>query len=550
MIENSEFRSADDCKPPTKQCSYHNKKKVKGVHLTAPPHFLTKNPNVMNPKMGLIAGLIVAGTTVYLTEFNDSVQKESAKKSTIAVPAQLVTLEQKLSGQKSVDSLLASLGDRKQTFFLDGVNGKQIAGKNGTICLFPDSAFIRPDGTFATGDIKIELIECYNLKNILAAQLSTTSKNDLIETAGMINVVATENGKALRIAPGKNYTLQFPRQEQNDFVLFTGERSAQGIMDWTLIEDTKKPVELQSSKSNVITELDKNPFKNSDFIEIRHSYMRKHLGIITLDDHFRWKLQNGQNFSEYYLSNFNPSLEMVQDFHSNNLTCEITFKVNADGEVIQSYISKTSYTDWDQSLLQFVQSLPPLQVDLVMPTYVYDHDIKLEFARGMKTVTEGFVGNYRKLNQWESGGQIANVNSTDLNYYIFNISELGWINCDRFTDEKDLVDFQVQASNIDSCKMSLIFDDMNSIIAGIPNGEYVVFKNVPKNKKVRIFALKCMNGAATLCNQPAVVNDKKPVTVSNFQPFTLKQLDETLRACEFGPSKKNQAKSPSTSVEI
>ena len=405
MIENNEFRSADDGKPPTQECSYHNKRKVMGVHSTAPPHFLTKNPNVMNPKMGLIAGLIVAGTTVYFTELNESVQKERAEKSAVSVPAPLAALEQKIAGQKTVDSLLNTLGDRKQTFYLDGVKGKQIAGKNGTVCLFPDSAFIRPDGTFATGDIKIELLECYDLKNILAAQLSTTSKNDLIETAGMINVVATENGKALRIAPGKNYTLQFPRQEQNDFVLFTGERSPQGIMDWTLIEDSKVPVELQSSKSNIITELDKNPFKNSDFIEIRHSYMRKHLGIITLDDHFRWKLQNGQNFSEYYLSNFNPSLEMVQDFHSNNLSCEITFNVNADGEVIQSYISKTSYTDWDQSLLQFVQSLPPLQVDLVMPTYVYDHDIKLEFARGMKTVTQGFVDGYRKMNNWEKEGQ-------------------------------------------------------------------------------------------------------------------------------------------------
>lgn len=504
----------------------------------------------MNPKMGLIAGLIVASTTVYLTEINDSVQKESAKKSTVVIPTQLVILEQKLSGQKSVDSLLATLGDRKQTFFLDGVKSKQIEGKNGTVCLFPDSAFIRPDGTFATGNIKIELLECYDLKNILAAQLSTTSKNDLIETAGMINVVATENGKALRIAPGKNYTLQFPRQEKNDFVLFTGERSPQGIMDWTLIEDSSKPVELRSSQTNVIAELDKTPFKNSDFIEIRHSYMRKHLGKITLDDHFRWKLQNGQNFSEYYLSNFNPSLEMVQDFHSNNLSCEITFKVNADGEVIQSYISKTSYTDWDQSLLQFVQSLPALRVDLVMPTYVYDHDIKLEFARGMKSVTQSFVDGYRKMNNYKNEGQLANVNSTDLNYYIFNVSELGWINCDRFTNEETLVDFKVKTSDVDSCKMSLIFDDMNSIVAGIPDGEYVVFNDVPNNKKVRIFALKCINGAATLCNQPAVINEKKPVAISNFQPFTLKQLDETLKACEFGPSKKNEPVLPSSILQI
>lgn len=491
----------------------------------------------MKPKMGLIAGLIVAGATLYFAEFNNSVNTAQNSSTVPSTDAPSDALETAIlntpSENNSLNAAFSSMLDKKQSFVINGSREAVIQGKNGTICSFTDSTFMRADGSVVTGAITLELLECYDLKNILGAQLSTTSQDKIIETAGMINLVAYENGKPLTIRPGKNYMLQFPRQKQNDFVLFTGERTPQGIMDWTLIPDENKPVELLSSKMNIADSAAKEVFKEGDFIEIRHSYMRKHLGIITKDDHFRWRLKDGQYFNDYYVANFNPSLEMIKDFKSRNLTCEITFKVNDQGEVIQSYISKTSYTDWDEVLLSFVQNLPDLQIDLMMPKYDYDHDIKLEFSRGLIQSSQAFVEIYRRKNKWAENGVLTSVNVSDLNYYTFNTSKLGWINCDRFTNSGEtLVDFQVKTSDVDSCNMSLIFDDMNSVLKGVSDGSVITFHNVPLNKSVRIFAVKCVNGSPTMCSQKAITTDEKTIAVDRFIPFSLKDLDKMLSPVE------------------
>ena len=79
------------------------------------------------------------------------------------------------------------------------------------------------------------------------------------------------------------------------------------------------------------------------------------VGKITKEDHFTWNLKTGESLNEYYLANANPPLEMVNDFFEKNLSCEITFKVNRDGEIIQTYISQSSYTPWDSQLNDFVK---------------------------------------------------------------------------------------------------------------------------------------------------------------------------------------------------
>ena len=78
----------------------------------------------------------------------------------------------------------------------------------------------------------------------------------------------------------------------------------------------------------------------------------------------------------------------------------------------------------------------------------------------------------------------------------------------------------------------MIFDDMRSILKGQSDGTYVTFNNVPKDKSVRIVAIKCINGTPTLCSKKAVIDEKKPAVLDRFVPFTLKELDKTLTALE------------------
>jgi hypothetical protein len=87
---------------------------------------------------------------------------------------------------------------------------------------------------------------------------------------------------------------------------------------------------------------------------------------------------------------------------------------------------------------------------------------------------------------------IKNINDAELNYYIFSVSNLGWINCDRFTEEKELTDFIVNAPG-NAVQVKMIFSDINSVLKAKGENDRYSFTGVPKNRTVTIFALKREN---------------------------------------------------------
>lgn len=70
---------------------------------------------------------------------------------------------------------------------------------------------------------------------------------------------------------------------------------------------------------------------------------------------------------------------------------------------------------------------------------------------------------------------------------IFNISEFGWINLDKFIDEEEKCDLFVEVQNKSvEIQYSLVFYSINSIISGYKNNNQIKFKGIPKNEKVSL----------------------------------------------------------------
>jgi hypothetical protein len=137
-----------------------------------------------------------------------------------------------------------------QTFEIN-LNKKQtINGNQGTIVTFPAQCFGKVQGL-----VKIELIECYSIQEMILNGLSTqTTDGKLLESDGMIYLNAlNEKGDTLEIMQGKVKVQMPTKQRKENIQIFEGINTSSGIT-WDLTNEKLKIGEI----SNIIKQNQNN----------------------------------------------------------------------------------------------------------------------------------------------------------------------------------------------------------------------------------------------------------------------------------------------------
>lgn len=118
-----------------------------------------------------------------------------------------------------------------QSFVIKSDRDTTLIGKNGTRISIPQRAFCFSDGTFAEGEIKIELKEFYSISQMQLSGLHTISSGENIETGGMIYINATSKERELGLITGKSIALEFKSPYNSNMEIFYGDGSLEK-MNW------------------------------------------------------------------------------------------------------------------------------------------------------------------------------------------------------------------------------------------------------------------------------------------------------------------------------
>lgn len=417
-----------------------------------------------------------------------------------------------------------------------------VYGKEGTGLYFPSQSFVDAKGNSIDGDINIRLDECYEIADMLQSKLSTTSQGKMLETAGMINIKAYSNGREVYLRDGAAYNIYFPKNGnvKNDFQLFYGEWDKDGIIDWKLaandepIEEVWEDEYDEGEWSFQDEELDLVQPRQSlladdeaCFIQIEKSFVRRGYKINKMD-YFDWKLATGQTLNQWFVSNFNPDIQMLEEFCVNGYHSEIEFKVDRKG-AFKSYCvwSSNAIREYDNVLANFLKTMPPIELEKLMPVYNPDHSFILTFSSRKGNDKQNFVQQFKAKNKAGIEGPLQNVEASTLDYFVYSSTELGWINCDRFYDsEQPLVDYYVMSPPSADGSVSMIFDDINSIVKGVYENGRVVFRGVPSMQKVRLVGIGVIGNEPQMCVVKSNTHDQS-VELAAYKPFSINELEKT-----------------------
>lgn len=120
-----------------------------------------------------------------------------------------------------------------QKFLINIDHDTIIETQSGMVVQIPANGFLNENKQPVTGQIELIVKEANDAATVMRAGLSTTSGDQLLESAGMFLLDARQNQKILSINPNAGLYIEIPADTmQPGMKLFKGKRLADGRIDW------------------------------------------------------------------------------------------------------------------------------------------------------------------------------------------------------------------------------------------------------------------------------------------------------------------------------
>lgn len=474
---------------------------------------------------------------------------------------------------ESVDQITDFLlPDQKQYYNLDNQKSDKLTLEQGTIVEIPDNAFVYADsGEEAAGQVVITAQEVFGYNEIIQSDWHTMSGNEILETAGMVQVTATADGRELLLKEGKSIQISIPTEtNQEGMQLFDGQVEGDSS-NWVASET---PLKVSAEEMNpvkidltAIFDYDLGEFKKPSAPRYNKmpSYPSKRLQpnppsetLYTGEKYdelmksYESKLKEYKEFEASrsdLLSDWNKEVDLrlksIYDYRKElrDIQTKIRIKsaiakvykqrdeVSHDdlmSELIATSTSSISISGFNKRnlILKALQGSAKrvieerelsMKVDTTTNSLMKQHEI---WAVAKKLKNEASL-----KRSMENG---VDDRATKLRY-VFSSSNLGWFNCDRFLQiaQADKRNLEVQRSKDEV--VFVIFKDFRGVLKSrkLKNGK-ALFNNIPKESKVSVIGIKLSEDAKPMMAVKEMVIENDTEVALDYNQSSLAQIKNAL----------------------
>lgn len=438
----------------------------------------------------------------------------------------------------SVGAFLDKLSEgREQTYTIDPTQANRIYAQKGTLLLIPANSFVLPNGEAVNAkEIAIQIEEDYSLADMLLAGLTTSAGPKPLITAGMINLKAIAQGQELKLAPGVNINLGMPIQGSTfdkEMELFLGGADPHGgtRVNWRSVQRraTSVPSELRMPNRP------REP-REYEFVQAKMAELPKLPG-------------EPKNTRPHY-----PKLPTRE-----RTTVQVSFikrifmsKAAIEAKEDELYAARmerypSRVAKYREDSLLYINAWQKYREDsLAYVDFKRNAEQRYAEARaeGLKAYQKALDSYGEDLAQWEKEvkdrrelyekGYVSsgNLDQKAMNRYFFEISTLGWINCDKFWNVPDEKKSEMAFSDPDETEESivLVFKSLPSIlpVTKNPESKKYISAPVPKGMEVKVIAIKVDNGRSMMAVKDTKVGESAQYDLV-YEPKTLKEIQAELR---------------------
>jgi hypothetical protein len=414
-----------------------------------------------------------------------------------------------------------------EEFNIRSTSDTTIFGEQGTRIFIGSQSFQLPNGDIVKDSIQIQLKEFYKKSDIILADLSTESDGKILETGGMLYIKAYANGEELSVRPDKRIVVHFPREKyspkkMNLFYADSNTSTDSSVNNWDVdtINLVKRTLKLGSFGwwYPAVNDSTGYNFTPKDFADTGYYWnpLDFHVKSYIFSDETIREIERTKNINNYL------------HFESwNDYGVECDMYVSTKGYIHSPKITtKISYKA-KQEILTFLESLPQLEPG----KNKYDEIIQ---RRGLLFITPGnivplyqtdeqYLKSFDKKYSKFEKSPIKNVDAAELEFYIFSISKLGWINCDRFLKFEEKIDLMVNIDASPDLKLKLSFSEFDGFLKPtIIDGKYL-FRQVPVGENSTLVGINTTDNELTVAIKEITISNQ-PIEELLFAKTTLGEL--------------------------
>ncbi len=468
------------------------------------------------------------------------------------------------------------LTKRASAFVIKTNRDTVIKCRQGTILAIPANAFLNAKDQGTVNEVRISVREFYSLSDCIVAGLSTTSNDRLLETGGMLNIqiLSAKTNDTCIIKPGKNISIAMPGADTSraeGMRLFNGRHDgkmvnwapASGV--WAFVRswrpddlNLQRNFDLMSNDfvfpdeplKNIPAVINTNPANLKAEVRLPIRDLLLNAGPVTKKANAY--IDTLGNLHCYRMGNNRQDI-VFNEIYSPAIYQKL--KVNVAVNVSLSYTTNLNQSYY-LKLFKFGKGKPDsliaVEVTLKPAAKPTGHEDVKAIHSELLTVSEFRKKQGRRarqLREYESmvkklkldeevrmakfeKDKAAKMADLEINgasslqnaqeFFLLNTSQLGWINCDRFYNVPEKVNYTVKLTE-KTCLL-MVFNAFKSIMAPDEKG---VFRGVPLNEPVTLIALKTEAGKLMMaCQQTTITNSA--FGNLHFEPVTLQQYKSRL----------------------
>ena len=349
-------------------------------------------------------------------------------------------------------ALAAARQPMLQRMTIDPTKQQVIQGKKGGRFFLQANSLVDADGNPVDGPVTVELIEAYDLSDMLLAGLTTTSGNKTLETGGMFSLTGMDaEGNPLKLADGAKVASSIPTYDFNEEMrLFAGREH----------DETGAPGDWEQAPGRVFA-------KSSDLLPTNGPTFKQ----------LRWETNDALEYAAWKKNNPKPELKTrkVPSLRPNPIapdTATIVWQPKGFDKVLASRAKRGEMTrkkvDKAKALYVHQKGVQARRIKMREENTAFNlkakelypveteaweaafEAVKDRVREKNRMTNEALKAEYkRKKDAWaqKRGSDLEEAlasgeysgNSAQLSRYFFAVGELGWTNCDIFYAEEDPV---------------------------------------------------------------------------------------------------------------
>jgi len=371
-----------------------------------------------------------------------------------------------------------------QTFVVKQKSVAVVKGKKGLKVRIDPGVLEKADGTAVDGDVLVKIVELTTADELFRANAATVSNGELLLSGGSYYVGMECNGQDLKIKEGRQLQMEFPRIKDNDMELFYGHRNENGDMNWVRAAE---PLRIQQQ-----------------YFEYAPPYP---VNYATNRFYSKYKMFDSLTEKVFFMEKKMTIREMV----------EVLQQRGVDKHIDSMYLS------WDQ-----LYRTPYPYGDSIRPSYfvkkyrimscsqIQEEKDSLDKIAAVQKQRDEANRQYEEA--WQKKYAANSLESQLQKYYApAGVTQLGWINCDRFYNAPQQIDVLVEMPytfNSTPLRYFLIYKNFNGLMSGQltrnSKGEMILTK-LPAGQPVTLVAFVSVKGQLYQCKKEFTIGRQASV---------------------------------------